>query len=56
MKQYIDLVKLVMNEGVRKPSRTGIETISYFGAFYKVDLSERVHFLMINQASPFILG
>jgi thymidylate synthase len=29
-----------MNEGVRKPSRTGIDTISYFGAFYKVDLSE----------------
>jgi thymidylate synthase len=40
MKQYLDLVKLVMNEGVRKPSRTGIDTISYFGAFYKVDLSE----------------
>jgi len=40
MKEYHDLVKLVMNEGVRKPSRTGIDTISYFGAFYKVDLSK----------------
>ncbi|MGQ9799054.1 MAG: thymidylate synthase [Ignavibacterium sp.] len=39
MKQYHDLVKLVMNEGVRKSSRTGVDTISYFGAFYKVDLS-----------------
>lgn len=39
MKEYLDLVKLVINEGTRKPSRTGIETISYFGAFYKVDLS-----------------
>ncbi len=39
MQQYLDLVKLVMNEGVRKPSRTGVDTISYFGAFYKVDLS-----------------
>ncbi len=40
MKEYLDLVKLVMEEGVRKPSRTGIDTISYFGAFYKVDLSK----------------
>lgn len=40
MKQYLDLVKLVINEGVRKPSRTGIDTISYFGAFYRVDLSK----------------
>ncbi len=40
MKQYLDLVKLVLDEGVRKPSRTGVDTISYFGAFYKVDLSK----------------
>jgi len=40
MKEYLDLVQLVMNEGVRKKSRTGIDTISYFSAFYKVDLSK----------------
>ncbi len=40
MKQYLDLVRLVMEEGTRKPSRTGIDTISYFGAFYRVDLSK----------------
>jgi thymidylate synthase len=40
MKQYLDLVKLVMEKGTKKPSRTGVDTISYFGAFYKVDLSE----------------
>ncbi len=40
MKQYLDLVRLVMEEGTRKPSRTGVDTISYFGAFYKVDLSK----------------
>ncbi len=40
MKQYLDLVKLVIDEGVRKKSRTGVDTISYFGAFYKVDLSK----------------
>lgn len=39
MKQYLDLVKTVIQEGSRKPNRTGIDTISYFSAFYKVDLS-----------------
>ena len=40
MRQYLDLVKLVIDNGTRKPSRTGVDTISYFGAFYKVDLNE----------------
>ncbi len=40
MKQYLDLVQTVMDNGVRKKTRTGVDTISYFGAFYKVDLSE----------------
>lgn len=40
MKEYLDLVKLVMDKGVRKKTRTGVDTISYFGAFYKVDLNK----------------
>lgn len=40
MKEYLDLVKLVMNEGVRKKSRTGVDTISYFSAHYRVDLQK----------------
>jgi thymidylate synthase len=40
MKQYLDLVRLVLENGVRKSSRTGVDTLSYFGAFYRVDLSE----------------
>ena len=38
MQQYLDLVKLVMENGVRKPTRTGVDTISYFAAYYRVDL------------------
>lgn len=40
MQQYLDLVKMVMENGVRKPTRTGVDTISYFAAFYRVDLAE----------------
>ncbi len=39
MREYIDLVRTVLDRGVRKPTRTGVHTISYFGAFYKVDLA-----------------
>ncbi|MCZ6701900.1 MAG: thymidylate synthase [Ignavibacteria bacterium] len=40
MIQYLDLVKLVIEHGNLKSSRTGVDTISYFGAFYKVDLNQ----------------
>ena len=40
MKEYLDLVRLVLENGVWKKSRTGVDTISYFGAFYRVDLSK----------------
>lgn len=39
MKEYLNLVRLVIEKGIRKPSRTGVDTISYFGAFYRVDLA-----------------
>lgn len=40
MKEYLDLVQTVIENGTHKKSRTGIDTISYFGAFYKVDLQK----------------
>ncbi len=40
MREYLDLIKLVMDNGVRKPSRTGVDTISWFGAFYRVNLAD----------------
>jgi len=40
MREYLDLVKTVIDNGVRKHSRTGVDTLSYFGAFYRVDLQK----------------
>jgi thymidylate synthase len=40
MRVYQELVQTVMDKGVRKKTRTGVDTISYFGAFYKVDLND----------------
>ncbi len=39
MKVYHDLIRRTMAEGVHKPSRTGVDTISYFSAHYRVDLA-----------------
>jgi thymidylate synthase len=40
MREYLDLVQTVLTHGIRKPSRTGVDTLAYFGAFYKVDLAK----------------
>ncbi len=40
MKQYLDLLKQVMETGVDKPNRTGIDTRSVFGAQMRFDLSK----------------
>ena len=40
MKAYTDLVKRVLEQGVKKPNRTGTDAISSFAESYRVDLSE----------------
>ena len=40
MKQYLDMVKYVLDNGIKKENRTGVDTISTFAYSYKVDLSE----------------
>lgn len=40
MDAYLNLVRNVLEKGVRKPNRTGIDTISRFSEFYRVDLSK----------------
>ena len=40
MEQYLTLVDTVLNKGIRRKNRTGVDTIMYFGYHYKVDLSQ----------------
>jgi len=39
MQEYLDLVRHVLDHGERKPSRTGVDTLSVFSAHYSVDLA-----------------
>lgn len=39
MREYLDLVQRVLEHGVRKKNRTGVDTISCFAEHYSVDLS-----------------
>lgn len=40
MKAYLDIVRTVLDQGTLKSNRTGIDTLSYFGAFFRHDLAE----------------
>ena len=40
MQPYHDLIRHVLENGHRKENRTGVDTISCFGAHYKVDLAD----------------
>lgn len=40
MKIYLDMIKYVLENGIKKINRTGISTLSCFAYFYKVNLQE----------------
>ena len=40
MKQYLDLLKTILNNGTLKHNRTGIDTISYPCQFIRHDMRE----------------
>ena len=48
MKVYKDLVKYVLENGVLKKNRTGVDTISVFSYTYRVDLNEGYPLLTLS--------
>ncbi len=40
MRQYLDLMRHVLDNGVRKANRTGVDTLSTFGYQNRYDLAE----------------
>ena len=40
MEQYLTLVDTVLNKGIRRKNRTGVDTMMYFGYHYKVNLQK----------------
>ena len=52
MQVYLDLVRKILDEGVFKPSRTGVDTLSLFSAHYQVDLAEGYP-LLTTKKMPF---
>ncbi|AVP49043.1 thymidylate synthase [Williamsoniiplasma luminosum] len=54
MQQYLDLLKLVKKKGEHRSNRTGIDTISYFGAQSRYDL--RDGFPLVTTKKVFMKG
>jgi len=49
MKQYLDMVRYVLENGVKSKNRTGVKTFSCFAYFYKVNLEEGYPLLTTKQ-------
>jgi|CZKU01.1.fsa_nt_gi thymidylate synthase len=51
VKQYLDLVRSVLQKGTRKPNRTGVDTLSTFNENYEIDLREGFPLLTTKEIS-----
>ena len=51
VKQYLDLVRHVLETGTRRPNRTGVDTISTFNHNYEIDLREGFPLLTTKEIS-----
>ncbi len=53
MEEYVELVQKILENGNYKPNRTASDTISTFGHFYRVDLSEGFPLLTTKDMSGY---
>jgi thymidylate synthase len=51
MQEYLDLVDHVMTHGMLKENRTGVDTLSVFGYFYKIDIENEFPLLTTKKMS-----
>jgi len=51
MKQYLDVVRAVLERGTRKPNRTGVDTLSTFNENYEIDLRQGFPLLTTKEIS-----
>ena len=52
MKAYLDIVKKILNDGIRKENRTGVDTVAIAGAMFEHDLSSGFP-LLTTKKMPF---
>ena len=55
MKEYLDIVKKVLNEGVWKDNRTGVRTLAIAGAMFEHDMSKGFPLLTTKQMATKVL-
>ena len=51
MKQYLDVVRAVLDKGTRKENRTGVDTLSTFNENYEIDLGKGFPLLTTKEIS-----
>lgn len=51
MREYTEVVKSVLSQGLRKPNRTGVDTVSTFGVFYRVNQADGFPLLTTKKVS-----
>lgn len=51
MKEYVDLARLVLEHGTRKPNRTGVDSLSIFNHNYVIDLRQGFPLLTTKEIS-----
>ena len=52
MKSYLDIVRHILDNGIRKPNRTGVDTLAVAGVMFEHDMSKGFP-LLTTKKMPF---